>query len=800
MPIEINSSTAKAGSYVIAQNLPYSAGCSMEQIFTPINIVKGGSAPGPGFARPLTPSFEKGMFNNESVGPTILELNPYFPVIFGDDGSNFISSCDYNLVVHAPSTDFNLKKLPNGARRNVSQIKTQGLRSPLILSGWGYDIAGMPVPTNNGTDFNPSMMNQRSLWKTGPLHVMWDDERQIWTGGYQIVYGVIKQKINHPNGPLASTTFKVKVLRRINGELSTDLGEEITCKNRDIDFQYQIADEDIDDEKVFVVCARINYEWIILWKSKKDNIYMGKFKGEWKFGETKIVEQTSPEPRESEKYRQVVNSIYQNISGKGEEEINCIFSYFDDIFQLISLEVSNPVYFGYFMGKWDFNDDKTVRQTKPEPAAGQEEVQVTNTLFEKDIAKPNNELTTCSFTKIGSEYYLLSVEPQANPVYIGYFTGEAKRGQKLQVTQIYPEPSDPADQLREVENNIFDRAGEFGGARNYCGFVKVDKTYQLISIQPRNQHYFGTYTGEWKKNEKKLVKVITPTPPDPANTEIEVENLIYEKLGSTSSGDGEEKPKYCYFVQLAPAIGDKLGQGVPDKFILVAAEETASEVRIGYFGDVWRRLEEKDVVQVFPSPADGETEVKVENLIFNEIGVAGNEQHYCSFTKIDDKYYLISADTEPSIRFGTFSSQAKRGLSTMVTQTHPPPNPEQPQFEAINLTYDEIGEPGGGEHQCSFTKIKDKYYIVSVQQYDRIYIGSFTGKWNRGSTSTVNRTGGGHPSSVGTQDEVTNLFAEVGEDGQNTAIYVGIDNKYYLIAAVCSGADETGSGTGSGSY
>ena len=1007
MPIEISTSTAKAGSYVIAQNLEYSAGCSMEQIFTPINIVKGGSAPGPGFARPLTPSFEKGMFNNESVGPTILELNPYFPVIFGGDGSNFIGGCDYNLVVHAPSNDFNIKKNPN--RTAISQIKTEGLRSPLILSGWGYDITGMPVPSLNGTDFNPSLMNDRSSWKTGPLHVMWDDERQIWTGGYQIVYGVIKAKIDHPNGPLASTTFKVKVLRRINGELSTDLGEEITCKNRDIDFQYQIADEDIDDEKVFVVCARINYEWIILWKSKKDNIYMGKFKGEWKFGETKIVEQTSPEPRESEKYRQVVNSIYQNISDKGEEEINCIFSYFDDIFQLISLEVSNPIYFGYFRGKWNLNEFKTVRQTDPEPEQGKEEVEVKNLLFEKDIAKPNNEQTTCSFTKIEDEYYLVSVE-EPMPMYVGYFTGNAKRNVDLEVTQIHPKPSaedlgkyltvknkifdragdgtgqrknycmftkigndyelvsiqprnenyfgtftgewkkneqknvsvtiprpvmagqeiyavenliytsigsssddkprychfirlapditdglglteadryllvaaeeessplffgyfsgewplnedktvrqtkpnpeegkeevtvtniiyetdihrpnneqttcsftkiedeyylvsveqqtnqlffgyftnqakrgqtlgvfqlypepDPEDPSPlEVKNEIFDRVGEFGQSRNYCCFTKIGDRYDLVSIQSRNQHYFGTYTGEWKQNEKKSVKVITPTPPDPANTEIEVENLIYEKLGSSS----DDKPKYCYFVQLAPAIGDNLEQGVADKFILVAAEETASEVRIGYFGNIWRKNEDKEVTQVYPPPAEGEIDVTVKNLIFNEVGVDANQQHYCSFTKIDDKYYLISVDAGPSVRFGTFSSQAKKGLSTMVTPTHPAPNPEEPQIEAINLLYDEIGEPGASNQPCAFTKIGNQYYIVSVQQYGRIYLGTYSGNWGKGSVKSVTRTAGGHPLGYGTVDNVTNLWANA---LAGSCMYTLINNAYYLIAAV----------------
>jgi hypothetical protein len=234
-----------------------------------------------------------------------------------------------------------------------------------------------------------------------------------------------------------------------------------------------------------------------------------------------------------------------------------------------------------------------------------------------------------------------------------------------------------------------------------------------------------------------------------------------------------------------------LGQGESDKYLLVAAEETGSELRIGYFGDKWRINEEKEVTQVYPEPGDDGPDYTVLNKIFNEVGIDGTKQHWCSFTKIDDEYYLISADNEPSTRFGTFNSSWKKGNSVTVTQTHPQPNPEDSEVQAINLIYDEIGEPGASNQVCAFTKIGNQYYIISVQQYDSIYIGNFSGKWAKGENKSVTRVGGGPPSSKGAIDNVVNPWANV---LQGSAIYVKIGNIYYLIAAICDSGEISGSG------
>lgn len=70
------------------------------------------------------------------------------------------------------------------ARRTVETqgIRAVGLKTPLVLSGPGYDIDGNPVPAS-GDSFHPEAAYNPSLWKTGPLDIRWDEPRGVWTGG-----------------------------------------------------------------------------------------------------------------------------------------------------------------------------------------------------------------------------------------------------------------------------------------------------------------------------------------------------------------------------------------------------------------------------------------------------------------------------------------------------------------------------------------------------------------------------------------------------------------------------------------
>jgi len=71
--------------------------------------------------------------------------------------------------------------------------RTFGLRAPLVLTGWGLDLEGKPVP--NSTPNTPSdtyadnWLKKPTNWKTGPLDLRWDENRGVWTSwpGYKLL-------------------------------------------------------------------------------------------------------------------------------------------------------------------------------------------------------------------------------------------------------------------------------------------------------------------------------------------------------------------------------------------------------------------------------------------------------------------------------------------------------------------------------------------------------------------------------------------------------------------------------------
>ena len=284
-----------------------SAGCSQEQIFSPLQINKN-------YNDEVTPGFQKQSINTQEFGPfgvggfkvangeveatkgggivpTISELDPYFPKIMeGDDqsGTGFFTYSDFNQVVaetdEGPVSNLNLRRMEKEEREAITLVRTTGLRGPLILSGWGFSVADKPVPSRNpGSSqsredtffFHPKVMNDRSFWKTGPVHLMWDDERQVWTGGYPMVMGVATTDIEAPESPVLPTKFTVSVLRHSGGqdndELLTDFSEEeVEAYNFDPSLQQALVTEDRENppewpnnpSMVWVILIKLNYYWI----------------------------------------------------------------------------------------------------------------------------------------------------------------------------------------------------------------------------------------------------------------------------------------------------------------------------------------------------------------------------------------------------------------------------------------------------------------------------------------------------------------------------------------------------------
>ena len=328
--IDTAMSEAEDATAAIFRNLENSAGCSMEQIFSPLSISKSGNSNQPGFRPNVSLGNDQGLFSQASVGPTIRELNPYFPlgVITGDsDGSVFFQQCDYNAVVMSPATDLSREKTNLAA---VQEVRTKGLRTPVILSGWGFDLCDTPVPyepIGEKRRFDPRLVNDRRYWKPGPLHVMWDEERQVWSGGPQIVVG--EALTNSSSGSIdAPEAFSVNLKRAGNSTATlTEYGEMIVCKNRDPSLTIQVGQ--------WVVAARINYEWIAIQAGGGSSVLIGTFSGVWNKGGTIGVTQTRPQPVSQEPVS-VIN-LFATVGESGVDS-NCAFTRIDGAYYLIAAE------------------------------------------------------------------------------------------------------------------------------------------------------------------------------------------------------------------------------------------------------------------------------------------------------------------------------------------------------------------------------------------------------------------------------------------------------------------------------
>lgn len=242
--------------------------------------------------------------NNGSIMPTSNDLDPYFNYAVFSDNPTFnivgseeeeetnpanlyikAMSDDFQIVIHdkngLPPETMNLKtglELEEYAADpsndyttdqtvdSFSEFRPAGLRGPMVLSGWGFDVANNPVPgtVDDIRLFNNNLAHNRNLWKTGPVNLMWDKERKIWSGGLETLTGIVVTDVESPESPMSPTTFNLKVLRKVSdqkgdGALAhNDPPEIIKCYNRDPKFSMNAG------ENSYLTVMRINYEWVPL--------------------------------------------------------------------------------------------------------------------------------------------------------------------------------------------------------------------------------------------------------------------------------------------------------------------------------------------------------------------------------------------------------------------------------------------------------------------------------------------------------------------------------------------------------
>lgn len=120
--------------------------------------------------------------------PKLSDLNPYT----GRHDTQLISkdvdpdtTTEDNLFSNDEETDLYVKGI--------------AIKTPIVLTGYGYDIDDKPIPANpdNPDEFLEDYRMRQDKWKTGPLYVPWDDERKMWVagGGSNLYLGITKQNI-----------------------------------------------------------------------------------------------------------------------------------------------------------------------------------------------------------------------------------------------------------------------------------------------------------------------------------------------------------------------------------------------------------------------------------------------------------------------------------------------------------------------------------------------------------------------------------------------------------------------------
>jgi hypothetical protein len=127
-----------------------------------------------------------------SGGHNISMALSYNPLDAGSDGSGgYVGATGIYPSGSGSPVDFYFEK-DHWARHTVERkgIRGVGLRSPMVLTGWGYDINNLPVPARSGNPqyFHPEASWNPHLWKSGPIDLRWDEQRGVWAGHKQRIY------------------------------------------------------------------------------------------------------------------------------------------------------------------------------------------------------------------------------------------------------------------------------------------------------------------------------------------------------------------------------------------------------------------------------------------------------------------------------------------------------------------------------------------------------------------------------------------------------------------------------------
>jgi len=238
---------------------------SLDAIFCPYNNLSDDSRTGPYMPNWTSPSSVFGM----GKAAHSVNLNPFDPFnqlkdlkstknplasdLWMSGGHNIAYALNYNSKdtgftgesgdypngTGAP-IDFNFEK-DHFARHTVERvgIRGVGLKSPMVLTGWGYDVNNLPIPgqSENPQSFHPHASWNMKLWKSGPVDLRWDDNRGVWTSFRNRLYLVKMTNLYTP------PSFSFEVDR-------SNTRDQYTRNAPSIDQEYNSSEDIYDPEYV----------------------------------------------------------------------------------------------------------------------------------------------------------------------------------------------------------------------------------------------------------------------------------------------------------------------------------------------------------------------------------------------------------------------------------------------------------------------------------------------------------------------------------------------------------------------
>lgn len=148
-------------------------------------------------------------FDDKTIATAIslnpFQLNSYIGSFMSDDSDRY---CNWTANT-APQTLTKLNSL-GGGKTGVIKSRAIALRGPLMISGWGQSLyyPKITVPDNDKGENHPG---RTAEGYAGPLDLMWDDIRGVWTSHGTLIgrsLGMIKKNNFIPNDkvPLGSNS------------------------------------------------------------------------------------------------------------------------------------------------------------------------------------------------------------------------------------------------------------------------------------------------------------------------------------------------------------------------------------------------------------------------------------------------------------------------------------------------------------------------------------------------------------------------------------------------------------------